>query len=211
MQGRLRAGAAALLLAAASCACQDRKEERMAADVLGADAVKQCVGRFCLTVPAAMARSADEESVQGVWVEEVAWDGAAKDPWEAEWLKRLQGIEALKSRRELPTQAHGTILEQRMFTPGSLKGVLYCATGVATLGTFGAIYNAGAGGLWLHIDASVKNKEEAAQRISEVAPAYHLPEPGAAAPRGAFHLARGYLAAPFKLAEEAHARFFSEK
>ena len=208
MRPRARARAVAALLLFAACTSEPRKEERMAAEVLGADAVKHCVGRFCLTVPAVMARSADTFVVQGVTLEEVAWDTSAKDPWEAEWLKRLQHIEGLKSRRESPAEAFGTILEQRMFTPGSLKGVLYCPTETTTLGMFGAIYNAGDGGLWLQVKTSVKNKDAAGAQLAEIAPAYHLADPAAAAPpRGAFHLVRGHLAAPFKLAEEARARF----
>jgi type VI secretion system (T6SS) Tli4-like immunity protein len=203
----LRALVCAAALLAAGCPTEPRKEDRMAAEVLGAKVVKQCVGRFCLTVPAGMARSADTHVVQGVTLEEVAWDASAKDPWEAEWLKRLQQIEGLKSRRYLPSDAHGTILEQRMFKPGSLKGVFYCAEAIKEVATFGAIYNAGEGGLWLQMDASVKNKEVPAERIAEIAPTYRLAEPGAPPPRGAYSLVRGYLAAPFKLAEEAHARF----
>jgi len=179
----------------------------MAAEVLGTDAVKQCVGRFCLTVPAAMARSADTFSVQGVTLEEVAWEPGAKDPWEREWLRRLQAIEALKERREIPTLAYGTIIEQRMLKPGVLKGVLYNASASAARMTLGAILDAGTGGLWLQINTGAAKKEEAASRISEIAAAYRVAEPDVPAPKGAYHLVRGYLAAPFKLAEEAHARF----
>jgi hypothetical protein len=177
------------------------------ASAQGADGLRQCVGRFCFVAPASMARSADTYNVLGVTLEEVAWDPTAKDPWEREFAARLAGIEKLKKRRETASERQGTILEQRVFNPGSLRGVLFNRHETA-LGTWGALLNAGPrGGLWLSIDASAGHYDEAIARIQELAAAYRPREPGAPAPEGAFHLARGYIAAPFRLAEEAHARF----
>jgi type VI secretion system (T6SS) Tli4-like immunity protein len=175
--------------------------------ILGADAVRQCVGRFCLSVPASMIRSADTEEMQAVKLEEVSWDPAAKDPWEHEWLRRLQGIEALKARREIPTLAYGEIIEQRMFKPGVLKGVLFCPSAARQRMALGAILNAGASGLWLQILTGEAKKENSAARISEIAAAYRPAAPGAPLPKGAFHLPRGAIVLPFKLDEESHARF----
>lgn len=208
---RGRLGAWALVLAAAtaaSCSRESRKEERMAADVLGADALRQCVGRWCLMVPASMARSADTYKVQGLALEEVAWEPGAKNPWEREWLARLTKVDALKERRERPSHVHGTIVDQRLLVPDKLKAVEYYGRGHKEIVTWGAIFDAGPSGLWLQADASPENAEEAVQRIAGVGPAYRVPEPGQVEPpKGAFHMARGVIAAPFKLAEEAHARF----
>lgn len=210
-RGRLGAWALALAagvaaVAATACNRESRKEERMA-DVLGAGAVRQCVGRFCLMVPASMARSADTFKVQGLTLEEVAWEPGAKDPWEREWLARLAKVEALKERRESPADAFGDIVDQRLLVPGKLKAVLFYSRGHQEIVTWGAILDAGPSGLWLQADASPENGDEAARRIAEVASAYRVTEAGKEPPRGAFHLVRGVIAAPFKLAEEAHARF----
>jgi hypothetical protein len=173
-----------------------------------ADQVDQCVGRFCLRLPASMKRSSDEEQVQGVTLEEVAWDKGAKDPWEHEWLERLRKIEAKKAGREIAKAMDGEILEQRMIKPGALKAVFYCPGPSRKRTALGAIYNAGHRGLWLEILAGESKKEEAVKRISEVAAAYRPDEQaGAPRPKGAFHLPHGVIAAPFKLAEEAEVHF----
>jgi hypothetical protein len=171
------------------------------------DLVEQCVGRFCLRLPSAMKRTSDAEEVQGVTLEEMAWDKSAKDPWEHEWLARLKKIEAMKSRREIPTAAYGEIVEQLMLKPGKLKAAFYCPSASRKRTALGAIYNAGHAGLWLEILTGESKKDEAAKRISEISAAYRPDEPGAARPKGAFHLPRGAVAAPFKLAEEAEVHF----
>ena len=171
------------------------------------DLVEQCVGRFCLRLPASMKRTSDQEEVQGVTLEEVAWDKSAKDPWEHEWLARLRKIEGMKSQREIPTAAYGEIVEQIMLQPGKLKAVLYCPSASRKRTALGAIYNAGPAGLWLEILAGESKKDEAAKRISEISAAYRPDEPGAARPKGAFHLPHGAVAAAFKLAEEAEVHF----
>jgi type VI secretion system (T6SS) Tli4-like immunity protein len=171
------------------------------------DLVDQCVGRFCLRLPASMKRTSDEEKVQGVKLEEVAWDKSAKDPWEHEWLERLRKIEAMKSKREIPTAAYGEILDQLMIKPGQLKAVFFCPSASKKRTALGAIYNAGSSGLWLEILVSEQRKQEAAARIAEIAAAYRPDEPGRPRPKGAFHLLHGAIAAPFKLSEEASVRF----
>lgn len=171
------------------------------------DLVDQCVGRFCLRLPASMKRTSDEEEVQGVKLEEVAWDKAAKDPWEHEWLERLRKIEAKKAGREIAKAADGEILDQKMIKPGTLKAVFYCPGPARARTALGAIYNAGHAGLWLEILVSEKRKDEAAARIAEVAAAYRPDEPGRPRPKGAFHLPHGVIAAPFKLGEEAAVHF----
>lgn len=171
---------------------------------------RHCIGRFCLDVPASMARSADAYKVQGVSLEEVSWAPAAKEPWEQEWRRRLGAIEALESKREEPTDAQGAILELRMFKPGALKGAYYCATELRELGTWGALLNAGSGGLWLQIDSDPEHKEEGAQRVGDLAAGYRVADPKVPLPvpgKDGFYLRQGSLALPFKLAEEAHARF----
>jgi len=171
------------------------------------DLVDQCVGRFCLRLPAAMKRTSDEEEVQGVKLEEVAWDKAAKDPWEHEWLERLRKIEAKKADREFDKAADGEILDQKMIKPGTLKAVFYCPGPARARTALGAIHNAGRAGLWLEILVSEKRKDEAAARIAEIAAAYRPDEPGQARPKGAFHLPHGVITAPFKLGEEADVHF----
>src|SRR3954471_1101343 len=171
------------------------------------DLVDQCVGRFCLRLPSTMKRASDEEKVQGVKLEEVAWDKSAKDPWEHEWLERLRKIEALKADREMPSLADGEIVEQKMIKPGVLKAVLFCPGPARARTALGAIYNAGHGGLWLQILVGEKRKDEAAARIAEISAAYRPAEPGAVRPKAAFHLPHGAIAAPFKLSEEATTRF----
>jgi len=171
------------------------------------DLVDQCVGRFCLRLPAAMKRTSDAEKVQGVKLEEVAWDKAAKDPWEHEWLERLRKIEAKKAGREFAAAADGEIVEQKMIKPGTLKAVFFCPGPARARTALGAIYNAGHSGLWLEILVGEKRKEEAASRIAEVAAGYRPDEPGRQRPKGAFHLPRGVIASPFKLSEEAEVHF----
>jgi hypothetical protein len=196
--------ATALLFGAASAwaAKGDRMDE-----VLGKDAVTQCVGRFCFTVPASMTRSGDAYKVQGVELEEIAWDPAAKDGWERAWQARVAAIEALKQRRETPSEATGEIVEQRVIEAGRLRAVRYVPAEIRSVQAWGALLNAGSGGLWLKIDFSERNEPAAMARIREIASAYRVRAPGEPAPAGAFHLARGVVAAPFKLDEEASARF----
>jgi hypothetical protein len=171
------------------------------------DLADQCVGRFCVKLPASMKRTSDEEEVQGVKLEEVSWDKTAKDPWEHEWLERLRKIEGMKSKREIPTAAYGEVLDQLMIKPGALKAVFFCPSASRKRTALGAIYNAGHSGLWLEILVGEQRKQEAAGRIKEIAAAYRPDEPGHPRPKGAFHLPRGVIAAPFKLSEEAEVHF----
>ena len=192
-----------VLLMAAASACAAKGESMT--EILGRDAVAQCVGRFCFTVPASMKRAGDAYKLQGVDLEEIAWD--AKDGWERAWQQRLAAVEALRQRRELPSEATGEIVERRDLEPGRLRAVRYVPGEIRSVQAWGALLNAGAGGLWLRIDFSERNEQAAMARIREIASAYRVRAPGEPAPAGAFHLARGYVAAPFKLDEEASARF----
>ncbi len=192
-----------------ACSQAKGKEERSMGEVLGPDARTQCLGRFCLTVPASMVRGSDEYKVQGVALEEVSWAPApaGQSPFEREWLSRLAKVEALKERRELPNDKHGTIVEQRAFVPGTFKGVLFNAGPTASLVTWGAILDAGKAGLWLQIPTGLKNKEVAAERVMTVGRGYHVADPGATPPKGAFHMAAGHVLLPFSLSERAQAHW----
>lgn len=200
---------ALLIPLALSCSQSGPKREPTVTQPPGPDLVRQCIGRFCLDVPASISRAGEVYDVRGVALQEVAWAPGAKEPAQQAWAAKLAEIEALKAERESPSDAKGTIFEERQVKP-NLRAVFFCRKGVAKYGTWSALLDAGASGAWLNMDSDMPRKEEALERVAEVAMAYRPTPPEQARPvpgKDWFYLGRGYVGLPFKTWESGEARF----
>ncbi|NMO23093.1 hypothetical protein HPC49_46920 [Pyxidicoccus fallax] len=204
---------AVLMLGWALAACSrdgTSQEESKMSQEPSKDFVRQCVGRFCLDVPASMTRLGDTFQFQYVEVEERLWEKPDDEARKRVFEARLAKIEALKSQRELPDDAQGTIREQRPFPAVGVRGVLFHRFDQPEIGTWGGLMARGPVDVWMQIDGDVDREQEWARRLTDVAAAYQLrdaKEPLPARGKDWFYLRQGVIALPMREMEEAKSRF----
>jgi hypothetical protein len=198
-----------LALAACSRGSTSQEDSKMSQEP-SKQFVRQCVGRFCLDIPASMARVGDTFQFQYVEVEERLWEKPDDAARGHVWETRLARIEALKAQRELPDDAQGTLREQRTFPEVGVRGVLFHRFDQPEIGTWGGLMSRGPVDVWMQIDGDVDREQEWARRLTDVAAAYRpreAKEPLPARGKDWFYLRHGVIALPMKEMEEAQSRF----
>ncbi|WP_146209545.1 T6SS immunity protein Tli4 family protein [Vitiosangium sp. GDMCC 1.1324] len=171
--------------------------------------IRQCVGRFCLGVPASMARTSDTFALQYVSMKEVLWKEPDDKARELAWTARLARIEALKARRELPTDVQGEIRAQRELASG-FRGVMFHEADNPALISWGGLLRRGPVDVWMQIDGDLDREDQWAARLVALSQAYRPMEPKEPWPvpgKDWFYLHHGLVALPMKFKEEAQSVF----
>jgi hypothetical protein len=206
----LEAALGVLLLALASCSRSTPSSEEPRMSPQPAEPVtRHCLGRFCLDVPASMARTADSFQHQYVSLEETLWQDPADDARRGALKKRLARIESLKERREIPTDTQGEIRAQRQLGP-TLQGVMFHEDDNPELISWGGLLSSGPVDVWMQIDGDLEREGEWSARLVEVSQAYRPLEPKEALPvpgKDWFYLRHGLVALPLKSKEQVRTRF----
>ncbi len=211
--GRGRGTTAVLVLGLALAACSrgsaSQEESKMSQEP-SKDFVRQCIGRFCVDLPASLARVSDTFQVQYVELEERLWEKPDDEARKLVWETRLARIEALKAQRELPDDAQGTIREQRAFGAVGVRGVLFHRHDLPEVSTWGGLMARGPVDVWMQIDGDLDREPEWAKRMTAVAAAYRprdAKEPLPMRGKDWFYLRHGVVALPMQEMEEAKTRF----
>ncbi len=171
---------------------------------------RQCVGRFCVDVPAEMRRGAQTYEMRRVRIQEFELAPPIEGAFTRTLGERLAKVEALKSKRRTPTDPRGTVLEKRVFKPGVLEGAVYQPYNNRLMVVVGALLDARPVGVWLEGGGDKKFTDAIAADVKDVGLAYHLrrkdgpwPAPG----KDWFYLGRGAVTLPVQEQEKAEAGF----
>jgi hypothetical protein len=199
-----------LLLALASCTRSTPPSEEARMSPQPAEPViRQCLGRFCLDVPASMARTSDSFEVQYVSMEEVLWKDPDDKARALAWTARLARIEALKARREIPTDPQGEIRARRELAPG-FQGVMFHEDDNPELISWGGLLRSGPVDVWMQLDGDLDRESEWAARLVALSQAYRPRAANESWPvqgKDWFYLRHGLVALPMKFKEEAQSVF----
>jgi hypothetical protein len=171
--------------------------------------VQQCVGRFCLEVPASMRRVGGSYEMSKTQIEEEVLGPPPAGAFERAWMAHLARIEAMKANRADPGDLDGEILEKQPLTP-SLASVLYYESVTRRIVTLGALLDAGPMALWTKVDGNPERAELLKTRTKTIAAAYQRPardQPWPAPGKDWFYLDHGAIAIASKYEENAEAEF----
>ncbi|TFZ01847.1 T6SS immunity protein Tli4 family protein [Ramlibacter humi] len=156
-----------------------------------------------------MARKASAFSLQYVSLEESFWKEPDAEARQRVWSERLARIEALRKRREIPSDLQGEIRARRELGPG-LHGVLFHEDDNPKLVSWGALLRSGPVDVWMQIDGDLDRESEWAARLTGMAQAYRPAQPQERWPvagKDWFYLNHGRVDLPMKFKEEARACF----
>jgi hypothetical protein len=197
-------------LAVPGCSVAGQKESRMSE---AKAAVRlECVGRFCLEVPAEFARKGEAYRFGRVELVEVALPEPGEKGFQALWAARLAKIAALRKSERRPDAPTGSIVERRSLQ-ADFEVVMYHHNGIQKDGSMTGLLARDGRGLALEKILSFTFRDDVLDRFQTIGKAWHPRREGEPWPipgKNAFYLGTSTLVEPAYGGEKAYARFETE-
>lgn len=165
----------------------------------------ECVGRFCMSIPASMERRAETYRIRWTDVAEEVYQTHHPDKFEQLWQKHIADIEELKSDRILPDDLHGKVLDWRELEANRIRLLRYHENNPRLI-TVASLRDEQNYAVWVSKNGSLSRVDSVEATTKEVMQSYKAqarPQPG----KLQFFLAKGALELPFSEDEEANASF----
>jgi hypothetical protein len=158
-----------------------------------------------MSIPAFMERRAETYRIRWTDVAEEVYQTDHPDKFEQLWQKHIAAIEKLKSRRILPDDAHGKVLDWRELEANKIRLLRYHENNPKIV-TVASLRDEHTYAVWVSKNGSLSRVDSVEATTREVMQSYKAqakPQQG----RLQFFLAKGALELPFSENEIANASF----